>query len=220
LPGSCFFIFFGQKRPATKTTRIDARPLPSSYWPMWTESRGFQYISLKDSAWAIPWYPILSRIWCVARTLRQFCCLKHSIFTSIDCATALPSLLPAVPVSSEPPPLPSMLGGDRPKLMQHHASHWYWGYIILPWFVVRWWWWLLRYWRIKQLNSLTPKCVPAGMKNSRLEDFLLAKHTSHKHPHHDEPFSRLAAWFWWTNIPHPGNLFASGWMRPSSKGLV
>jgi hypothetical protein len=44
-------------------------------------------------------------------------------------------------------------------------------------------------------NSLTPKCVPAGTKNSRLEDFLLAKHTSHKHPHHDELFSHLAEWF-------------------------
>lgn len=95
-----FSFFYGQKRPATNTTRIDARPLPSSYWPMWTKSRGFQYISLKDSAWAIPWYPILSRIWCVARMLRQFCCLKHSIFTSLDCATALPSRLPASPVSS------------------------------------------------------------------------------------------------------------------------
>jgi hypothetical protein len=42
---------------------------------------------------------------------------------------------------------------------------------------------------------LTPKCVPAGTKNSQKEDFLLAKHTSHKHPHHDKPFSLLAAWF-------------------------
>jgi hypothetical protein len=47
----------------------------------------------------------------------------------------------------------------------------------------------------KVINSLTAKCVPAGTKNSRSEDFLLAKHTSHKHPHHDVPFSRLAAWF-------------------------
>ncbi len=41
------------------------------------------------------------------------------------------------------------------------------------------------------------KYDPAGMKNSRSEDFLLAKHTSHKHPHHhhDVLFSRLAAWF-------------------------
>ena len=40
------------------------------------------------------------------------------------------------------------------------------------------------------------------MKNSRSEDFLLAKHTSHKQPHHVEPFSRLAAWFPWMNTPH------------------
>jgi hypothetical protein len=64
------------------------------------------------------------------------------------------------------------------------------------------------------VNSLTPKCIPAGMKNSHSEDFLLVQHTSHKHPHHDEPFSRLAAWFWWTNIPQPGSLFARGWTRP------
>jgi hypothetical protein len=42
-----------------------------------------------------------------------------------------------------------------------------------------------------------------GTKNSRSEDFLLAKHTSHKHPHHDVPFSRLAAWFSLMNTPHP-----------------
>ena len=44
-------------------------------------------------------------------------------------------------------------------------------------------------------NSLTAKCVPAGTKNSSSEDFLLAKHTSHKHPYHDEPFSSQAACF-------------------------
>ena len=47
----------------------------------------------------------------------------------------------------------------------------------------------------KVIKGLTAKCVPAGTKNSLSEDFLLAKHTSHKHPHHDEPFSPLAAWF-------------------------
>jgi hypothetical protein len=56
---------------------------------------------------------------------------------------------------------------------------------------------------IKSVNSLTAKCVPAGTKNSLLEDFLLAKHTSNKHPHHDEPFSPLASWFPWMNISHP-----------------
>jgi hypothetical protein len=64
------------------------------------------------------------------------------------------------------------------------------------------------------VNSLTPKSVPAGTKNSRLEDFFLAKHTSHKHPHHDEPFSRLAAWFLWTKIPHPQDC-----QEPLQKGL-
>jgi hypothetical protein len=50
--------------------------------------------------------------------------------------------------------------------------------------------------QVTSVNRLTPNCVPAGTKNSRLEDFLLAKHASHnKHSHHDEPFSRLAAWF-------------------------
>ena len=51
--------------------------------------------------------------------------------------------------------------------------------------------------RGERVDSLTPKSkyVQVGTKNYRLEDFLLAKHTSHKHPHHDEPFSHIAAWF-------------------------
>lgn len=36
----------------------------------------------------------------------------------MDCVTALPSRLPAVPVSFEPPPLPSMAGGDVNELHQ------------------------------------------------------------------------------------------------------
>ena len=32
----------------------------------------------------------------------------------------------------------------------------------------------------KAVNSLTPECVPPGTKTSHSEDFLLAKHTSHK----------------------------------------
>ncbi len=42
-----------------------------------------------------------------------------------------------------------------------------------------------------------------GDKNSCLEDFLLAKHTLHKHPHHDEPVSPPVAWFCWLSLPHP-----------------
>jgi hypothetical protein len=48
---------------------------------------------------------------------------------------------------------------------------------------------------LKEVNSLTAKSAPAGRKNSRLEGFMLAKHTAHKHSHHDEPFSTPVAWF-------------------------
>ncbi len=40
-----------------------------------------------------------------------------------------------------------------------------------------------------QLNSLTPKSVLAGTKNSRSEGFWLAKLQAHKHPHHAEAVS-------------------------------
>ena len=60
-------------------------------------------------------------------------------------------------------------------------------------------------------NSLTHECVIEGTKHSHSEDFLLAKHTSYKHPHHDEPFFRLAAWFPWMKTPHP--------REPLHKGL-
>jgi len=46
-----------------------------------------------------------------------------------------------------------------------------------------------------QLNSLTPKSVPAGTKNSRSEGFLLAKHKHTNIPTMMEPFSSPAAWF-------------------------
>jgi hypothetical protein len=38
---------------------------------------------------------------------------------------------------------------------------------------------------IFSLNSFTAKSFPAGTKNSHSEGFLLAKHTAHKHTHHD-----------------------------------
>ena len=82
---------------------------------------------------------------------------------------------------------------------------------------------LILYW-IKQLNSLTPKSVPAGTKNSRSEGFLLAKllkHTAHKHPHHDGAVSPSSAMvFDGGTYPTPGSLFGRGWTRPPSKGLV
>jgi hypothetical protein len=53
------------------------------------------------------------------------------------------------------------------------------------------------------VNSLTPKCIPAGMKVSLSEDFLLAKHKDTNIPTMMEPFSSPVAWFWWTSVPHP-----------------
>ncbi len=49
------------------------------------------------------------------------------------------------------------------------------------------------------------------MKNSLLEDFLLAKHISTNIPTMMEPFSSPAAWFWRTSVPHP--------QEPTQKGL-
>ena len=69
------------------------------------------------------------------------------------------------------------------------------------------------------VNSLTPKCFPTGTKNSRSEDFLLAKQTSHKHPHHDEPFSSLAAWLPWINIPHPREPLRKGLDEAAMEGF-
>ena len=53
------------------------------------------------------------------------------------------------------------------------------------------------------LNSLTPKSVLAGMKNSLWEGFWLAKNKHTNIPTMMEPFSPPVAWFWWTKIPHP-----------------
>jgi len=61
------------------------------------------------------------------------------------------------------------------------------------------------------VNSLTPKCIPAGMKVSLSEDFLLAKHKDTNIPTMMEPFSSPVAWFWWMSVPHP--------REPMRKGL-
>ena len=47
------------------------------------------------------------------------------------------------------------------------------------------------------VNSLTPKSVLAGTKNSRSEDFLLAKHKHTNIPTMMEPFAPPAAWDLW-----------------------
>ena len=67
--------------------------------------------------------------------------------------------------------------------------------------------------------GLTPKCVLARTKNFRSEDFLLAKDTSHKHPHHDEPFSHLAARPW-MNTPHPREPLRKGFDEAAIKGFI
>jgi hypothetical protein len=53
------------------------------------------------------------------------------------------------------------------------------------------------------VNSLTPKSVLAGTKNSCSEGFLLTKHKHTNIPTMMEPFPPPAPWFWWTSVPHP-----------------
>ena len=52
-------------------------------------------------------------------------------------------------------------------------------------------------------NSLIPKSVPAGTKNSHSEGFWLAKHMDTNIPTMMEPFSPPAAWSLWTSAHHP-----------------
>jgi len=74
-------------------------------------------------------------------------------------------------------------------------------------------------WRRERVNSLTANCVPAVMKNSLSEDFLLENHTTHKHLHHDEPFFPLASWFPWMNIPHPREPLRKGLDKADIEGF-
>ena len=69
------------------------------------------------------------------------------------------------------------------------------------------------------VNSLTAKCVLTGTKNSLLEDYLLAKQTSHKDPHHDELLSPIASWFLWMNIHHPRGPLRKGLDEAANKGF-
>ena len=55
----------------------------------------------------------------------------------------------------------------------------------------------------KVFNSLTPKTVLVGTKNSHLEGFWLAKHKNTNIPTMMGSFPPPAAWFLWKNIPHP-----------------
>jgi len=69
---------------------------------------------------------------------------------------------------------------------------------------------------ISTLNSLTPKSVPTGTKNSRLEGFLLAKHKDTNIPTMIE-----LQWHGFDGQAYttPGSLRGRGWTRPSSKGF-
>jgi hypothetical protein len=59
---------------------------------------------------------LCSRIGRTMPALYQSRCSKRSISTSTDCTTALPLRLSTLRVSSDLPPLPSMVGGDVPPL--------------------------------------------------------------------------------------------------------
>ena len=70
------------------------------------------------------------------------------------------------------------------------------------------------------LNSLTPKSVLAGTKNSCSEGFLLTKHKHTNIPTMMEPFPLQRHGFDGRAYPTPGSLFGRGWTRPPSKGLI
>jgi hypothetical protein len=70
-----------------------------------------------------------------------------------------------------------------------------------------------------EVNSLTPKSVPAGMKNSRLEGFLLAKHKHTNIPTMMEQFAPSAAWFCWLSIPYPQEPLWKGLAKAAVEGI-
>ena len=69
------------------------------------------------------------------------------------------------------------------------------------------------------LNSLTPKFVLAGTKNSLSEGFLLAKHKHTNIPTMMEPFAPPAAWFCRSSIPHPREPLQKGLAEASVEGI-
>jgi hypothetical protein len=68
-------------------------------------------------------------------------------------------------------------------------------------------------------NSLTPKSVLAGTKNSRTEGFLLVKHKHTNIPTMMEPFAPPAAWFCRSSIPHPREPLRKGLAEASVEGI-
>ncbi len=71
----------------------------------------------------------------------------------------------------------------------------------------------------KLLNSLTPKSVPAGTKNSRSEGVLLTKHKHTNIPTMMEPFPPPAPWFWWRSVPHTREPLQKGLDEATIKGF-
>ena len=71
------------------------------------------------------------------------------------------------------------------------------------------------------VNSLTPKCILVGTKNSLSEDFLLAKHKDTNIPTMMELFSSPVAWFWWTSDErtHPQEPMRKGLDKAILKGF-
>jgi hypothetical protein len=72
---------------------------------------------------------------------------------------------------------------------------------------------------VSKLNSLTPKSVPAGTKNSCWEGFLLAEHKHTNIPTMMEPFAPPAAWFCWSSIPHPREPLRKGLALATVEGI-
>ena len=90
---------------------------------------------------------------------------------------------------------------DHPDL--HHTSMWVFVDVGLK----------------RLVNSLTPKSVPAGTKNSRSEGFLLVKHKHTNIPTMMEPFAPPAAWFCRSSIPHPREPLRKGLAEAAVEGI-
>ena len=69
------------------------------------------------------------------------------------------------------------------------------------------------------VNSLTPKSVPAGTKNSRSKGFWLAKHRTQTSPPWWSRFPLQRNDFDGRAYPNPGSLRGRGWTRLPSKGF-
>ncbi len=69
------------------------------------------------------------------------------------------------------------------------------------------------------INSLKPKSILAGMKNSCSKGFWLAKHQHTNIPTMMEPFSPPAAWLCWPSVPHPCEPLQKGFVKAAAEGF-